>query len=56
MRIFAHDKDLVPLKTVVALLWLIAGLLVFVSLDRPSDDDIVYAAAKPKILSAAGGP
>ena len=27
--------DLVPLKAVVALLWLVAGLVAFVALDRP---------------------
>src|SRR5512132_2948368 len=32
--------DLVPLKAVVALLWLVAGLVAFVAPDRPDIDNL----------------
>jgi hypothetical protein len=46
--------DLVPLKAVVALLWLVAGLVAFVALDRP--DNLNNVVAAPESLAAAAAP
>ncbi len=48
--------DLVPLKAVVALLWLIAGLVAFIALDRPGIDDLNNVVAAPESLAAAAVP
>jgi hypothetical protein len=56
----AHSQtdgpDLVPLKAVVALLWLVAGLVAFIALDRPGIDDINKVVAAPESLAAAAVP
>jgi ABC-type thiamin/hydroxymethylpyrimidine transport system permease subunit len=48
--------DLVPLKAVVAFLWLVAGLVAFIALDRPGIDDINKVVAAPESLAAAAAP
>lgn len=48
--------DLVPLKAVVALLWLVAGLVAFIALDRPGIDDLNNVVAAPESLAAAAVP
>ena len=48
--------DLVPLKVVVALLWLVAGLVAFIALERTSIDDLNDVVAAPKSLVAAAAP
>jgi hypothetical protein len=48
--------DLVPLKAVVAFLWLVAGLVAFIALDRPGIDDINKVVAAPESLAAAAVP
>jgi hypothetical protein len=48
------EADLVPLKAVVALLWLVAVLLVFVALDYSSGDDRDGVAASDRSLASAG--
>jgi hypothetical protein len=48
--------DLVPLKAVVALLWLVAGLVAFIALDRQSIDDLNNVKAAPESLAAASAP
>ena len=48
--------DLVPLKAVVALLWLIAGLVAFIALDRLRIDDLNNVVAAPESLAAASAP
>jgi ABC-type thiamin/hydroxymethylpyrimidine transport system permease subunit len=56
----AHSQtggpDLVPLKAVVAFLWLVAGLVAFIALDRPGIDDINKVVAAPESLAAAAVP
>jgi hypothetical protein len=46
------EADLVPLKAVVALLWLVAVLLVFVALDYSSGDRDGVAASDRSLASA----
>jgi hypothetical protein len=48
--------DLVPLKAVVALLWLVAGLVAVVALDRPDIDNLNNVVAAPESLAAAAAP
>ena len=48
------EADLVPLKAVVALLWLVAGLLVFVALDYSSGDDLHAVATSDRSLASVG--
>jgi hypothetical protein len=48
--------DLVPLKAVVALLWLVAGLVTFVALDHPDIDNLNNVVAAPESLAAAAAP
>ena len=48
--------DLVPLKAVVALLWLVAGLVAFVAMDRPDIDNLNTVVAAPESLAAAAAP
>jgi len=48
--------DLVHLKVVVALLWLVAGLVAFIALERSSIDDLNDVVAAPKSLVAAAVP
>ncbi|HKA65934.1 MAG TPA: hypothetical protein VKD00_09510, partial [Methyloceanibacter sp.] len=52
----SDGPDLVPLKAVVALLWLVAGLVAFIALDRPSVDDLNNVVAAPDSLAAASAP
>jgi hypothetical protein len=55
-----HSKnegpDLVPVKAVVVLLWLVAGLVSFVVLVRPGIDDINKVVTAPESSAAAGAP
>jgi hypothetical protein len=44
------------IKVVVALLWLVAGLVAFIALERPSIDDLNDVVAAPKSLIAAAAP
>ena len=46
--------DLVPLKAVVALLWLVAGLVVLLALGHPDIDGLNTVA--PESLAAAAVP
>ena len=48
--------DLVPLKVVVALLWLVAGVVGLIALERSSIDDLNDVVAAPKSLVAAAAP
>jgi len=47
--------DLVPLKAVVVLLWLVAGLVI-VAMDRPDIDNLNNVVAAPESLAAAVAP
>ena len=47
--------DLVPLKAVVALLWLVAGLVVLIALGHP-DIDGLNNVVTPENLAAAAVP
>jgi hypothetical protein len=51
-----HGPDLVPLKAVVAFLWLVAGVVGFIALDRPGIDDINKVVTAPESLATAGAP
>ena len=48
--------DLVPLKAVVAFLWLVAGLVAFVAMDGPNIDNLNNVVAAPESLTAAAAP
>ncbi len=50
------EPDLVPLKAVVALLWLVAGLFAVVALNRPDIDNLNNVVAAPESLAAAAAP
>jgi hypothetical protein len=52
----SDGPDLVPLKAVVALLWLVAGLVAFIALDRLRIDDLNNVVAPPESLAAASAP
>ena len=48
--------DLISFLLFVALLWLVAGLVAFIALERPSIDDLNDVVGAPKSLVAAAAP